>query len=107
MKEVVIDKMRPEIPDFVLPNARQLIIDCWADNPDDRLSFASVLDRLKHMKFKIAPEVHSSRVQAFVSEIEHYETSLGTEVEAISQEMEQFVIFVEHSSAHVLRHALE
>jgi serine/threonine protein kinase len=85
MKKVVIDKMRPEIPDFVLPNVRRLIIDCWADDPDDRPSFASILDRLKQMKFKIAPKVDSSRVQKFVSEIEHYETLLGTEVEATSQ----------------------
>jgi serine/threonine protein kinase len=85
MKKVVIDKTRPEIPDFVLPNVRRLIIDCWADDPDDRPSFASILDRLKQMKFKIAPKVDSSRVEAFVSEIEHYETLLGTEVEASSQ----------------------
>jgi serine/threonine protein kinase len=76
MKKVVIGKIRPEIPDFVLPNVRRLIIDCWADDHDDRPSFASILDRLKQMKFEITPEVNSSRVQKFVSEIEHYETLL-------------------------------
>jgi serine/threonine protein kinase len=85
MKKVVIDKERPEIPDFVLPDVRRLIVDCWADDPDDRPSFASILDKLKQMKFKIAPKVNSSRVQAFVSEIEHYETLLGTGVEVTWQ----------------------
>jgi serine/threonine protein kinase len=85
MKKLVIDNERPVIPDFLLPDVRRLIVDCWAEDPDDRQSFASILDRLKQMKFKIAPKVNSSRVQAFVSEIEHYETLLGTEVEATSQ----------------------
>jgi hypothetical protein len=84
MKKVVVDQMRPEIPDFVLPNVRRIIIDCWADDPDDRPSFASILDTLKQMKFKIAPKVDSSRVEMFVSEIEQCETLLGTEVEATS-----------------------
>jgi hypothetical protein len=72
MKKVFIGKMRPNIPNFVLPDVRRLIADGWAEDPDARPSFASILDRLKHMKFKIAM-VNSSRVEAFVNEIEDYE----------------------------------
>jgi serine/threonine protein kinase len=85
MKTIVRDKNRSEIPNFVLLDMRRLIVDCWAEDPNERPSFASILDRLKQMKFKIAPNVNSLRVQAFVNEIEHYETLLGTKVEVILQ----------------------
>jgi hypothetical protein len=85
LKTVFRDKNRPEIPDFVLLDTRRLIIDCWTEDPNEQPSFASILDRLKQMKFKISPKVNSPRVQAFVSEIEYYETFLGTKVEATLQ----------------------
>jgi serine/threonine protein kinase len=85
MKKIVINRERPVIPDFVLPDVRRLIVDCWAEDPDDRPSFASILDRLKQTRFMIARKVNFSRVQAFVSKIENYQTLLGTEVGAASQ----------------------
>jgi hypothetical protein len=47
-----------------------------------------MLDRLKQMKFKIAPKINLLRAEAFVNETKHYETLIGTEIEVPPQEAE-------------------
>jgi hypothetical protein len=79
MKDIVFNRFRPTIPNFILRNVRQLIIDCWAQNPDERPSFDSILDRLQQMNFEIAPKVNSLRVREFVNAILSHECSMGTE----------------------------
>jgi hypothetical protein len=64
----------PDIPTFVLPSARELITDCWAEDPADRPSFEEIVDRLKQMKFKVMPNVNSLKLAAFVEAIERQET---------------------------------
>jgi serine/threonine protein kinase len=64
----------PDIPMFLLPSARELITDCWAEEPGDRLSFDEIVDRLKEMKFKVMPNVNSWKLSAFVKEIEGWES---------------------------------
>jgi hypothetical protein len=70
---------RPEIPAFVLPTARALIEDCWADDPDDRLTFDEIVDRLKKMKFKLTADVKSAKLLKFVEGIEEWERQNASE----------------------------
>jgi serine/threonine protein kinase len=70
---VAIKHKLPDIPEFVLPSARELITECWAEEPGDRLSFDEIVGRLKKMKFKVMRNVNSSKLSAFVKEIEEWE----------------------------------
>jgi serine/threonine protein kinase len=63
----------PDIPEFVLPSARELIKECWAEKPHHRIHFDDIVDRLKEMKFKVTPNVNSSKLSAFVAKIEGLE----------------------------------
>jgi serine/threonine protein kinase len=66
LKLVVNEKTRPHIPDSVVPEVRNLIEDCWSDDPNARPSFESILSILEKMKFKMTPKVDSSKVSKFV-----------------------------------------
>jgi hypothetical protein len=68
----------PDIPEFVLPSARELIRDCWAEERRDRPSFEVIVDRLKEMKFKVMRNVNSSKLKRFVKEIEEWEACNAT-----------------------------
>jgi serine/threonine protein kinase len=70
---VAVKHELPDIPEFVLPSARELIMNCWAEEPGDRLSFEDIVDRLKELKFKVMPNVNSSKLSAFVETIEEWE----------------------------------
>jgi hypothetical protein len=71
---MVVNPKLPDIPKFVLPSARQLITECWAEKPGDRPSFDEIVDRLKEMKFKVMRNVNSLKISAFVKEIEEWES---------------------------------
>jgi serine/threonine protein kinase len=76
---VVVTGARPEIPDSVLAPARALIEDCWAADPDDRPTFAEIVDRLSEMQFKVTTHVNPGKVAAFVKRIEDWEKQNGRE----------------------------
>jgi serine/threonine protein kinase len=76
---VAIENGRPEIPGSVLPPARALIEDCWAADPDDRPTFADIVDRLAGMQFKVTPHVNSGKVWEFVKRVEDWEKQRGRE----------------------------
>jgi serine/threonine protein kinase len=69
---IMTDKW-PTIPEFVLPAARELINDCWAKEPADRLSFKEIIDRLTEIKFKVMPGVNPSKIRNFVKSITEWE----------------------------------
>jgi serine/threonine protein kinase len=71
---VAVKHKLPDIPKFVLPSARKLITDCWAEEPGDRPFFDEIVDRLKEMKFKVMPNVNSWKISEFVKEIEEWES---------------------------------
>jgi hypothetical protein len=71
---MIVKHKRPDIPKFILPSARELITDCWAEEPGDRPDFEEIVDRLKEMKFKVMRNVNSSKIWAFVKEIEEWES---------------------------------
>jgi hypothetical protein len=70
---VAVKHELPDIPKFVLPSSRDLITDCWAEESGDRPSFDDIVDRLKEIKFKVMPNVNSSKISVFVTEIERWE----------------------------------
>jgi serine/threonine protein kinase len=70
---VAVKHELPDIPKFLLPSARELIMDCWAEEPGDRPPFDEIVDRLKEMKFKVMRNVNSAKLWAFVEEIEGWE----------------------------------
>jgi hypothetical protein len=72
--KVAVKYEMPDIPKFVLPSARELITDCWAQEPVDRLSFDEIVDRLTEIKVKVMRNVNSSKISAFVKVIEHWES---------------------------------
>jgi serine/threonine protein kinase len=61
---------RLRLPESMSEHMKSLISRCWAQNPDDRPSFPEILEELKRTDFKIMPDVDSSRVREFVSEID-------------------------------------
>jgi hypothetical protein len=71
--QVAVAGRRPEIPDSVLPDVRAVIEDCWEDDPEDRPSFASIVDRLAEMQFKVTEGVNSAKIARFVNSIEDWE----------------------------------
>jgi hypothetical protein len=87
-KLLVIDEFRPDIPEWVLPDVRELIADCWAEDPDDRLSFYGIFQRLKSMKFKVTPDVNPLKVAKFVKEVKKrsaaFESGESSAVSALS-----------------------
>jgi serine/threonine-protein kinase len=64
----------PDIPKSVLPSARELMTKCWAKEPGDQPSFEDIVNQLKEIKFKVMPNVNSSKLSAFVKEIEGWES---------------------------------
>jgi serine/threonine protein kinase len=75
VSKVAVKHELPDIPEVILPSARELITECWAEEPGDRPCFDDIVDRLKDMKFKVIPNVNSSKLSAFVKEIERWETA--------------------------------
>jgi hypothetical protein len=73
INKILIEMTRREIRHFVRLDLRRLTVNCWAEVPDARPSSVSKLDRVKQMKFKVAPKRSSSRAQAVVNQIEDYE----------------------------------
>jgi hypothetical protein len=67
--KVAVKHELPDIPKFVFRSARELITDCWAEEPNDRPSFNEIVDRLKEIKFKVMLNVNSWKLSAFIKEI--------------------------------------
>jgi TPR repeat protein len=72
-KAVVVDEFRPVIPDWVGSSTRELINDCWAEDPDDRPSFEEIVERLREIDFKLTADVNSKKLAEFVERIEERE----------------------------------
>jgi hypothetical protein len=61
------------MPPEVDRDVSALIRDCWASDPDQRPSFACIVDALKRMNFRVLPGVNAVKVIAFVAQIEEWE----------------------------------
>jgi hypothetical protein len=73
--KVAIRDERPTIPKFVLPSVQELINNCWTKEPEDRPSFEEIVNCLVKMKFKVMPNVNSSKLSEFVKKIEDWEAN--------------------------------
>jgi serine/threonine protein kinase len=74
-KMLVMEGWEPDIPNFVLPQTKDLIMDCVLKDYGDRPSFSDIFDRIKEMRFKLRPGVISSKLVEFVKEIEAWEAT--------------------------------
>jgi serine/threonine protein kinase len=75
----LVEDWRPEIPDSVVPPVRELIAECWSNDPEERPTFAEIVDRLAKMEFKVAADVNSEKVAKFVKRIEERENENGND----------------------------
>jgi hypothetical protein len=64
----------PDIPEFILPSARELITECWREEPGVRPSCEEIMNRLMKMKVKVMLNVNSSKLSIFIKEIEGWES---------------------------------
>jgi serine/threonine protein kinase len=81
MKLVVLAHARPSIPSFVCSEVKELIVDCWANEPTERPSFQDILFRLDRMDFRITAGVRTEKVRRFVNAVKAQEKILGMEIE--------------------------
>jgi serine/threonine protein kinase len=76
MKMIVIDGVRPYIPDSVTPEVKLLIEDCLNPKPRKRPSFETILFRLDKIGFQITSGVNSRKVRRFVTAVKDREKEL-------------------------------
>jgi hypothetical protein len=69
---MVLENFNPDIPENLWPETRELISDCLAMDFDYNPSFGEIFARLEAMRFKLMPDVNSSKVMAFVNEIQSH-----------------------------------
>jgi hypothetical protein len=72
---MILKDWMPDIPNFVLPQTKDLIMDCLLKDNWDRPSFSDIFDRIKEMRFKLMPRVNSSKLVKCVKEIEAWEAT--------------------------------
>jgi LIM domain kinase 1 len=80
MKRIIVDNVRPSIPDFLCDDVKELILDCLAMEPNERPSFMDILFRLDRMDFRITGGVKSEKVRRFVKAVKRREKILGIEI---------------------------
>jgi serine/threonine protein kinase len=80
-KKIVIDGFRQDIPDWIAPNVRKIILACLERNPENRPSFTEILWQLKEIEFQITNGVDSNKVAQFVKAVKQVETRLGIEID--------------------------
>jgi serine/threonine protein kinase len=81
MKQIIVDRRRPLIPDFLCDDVRLLILRCWAPDPDERPSFVEILTELDDIDFRITPGVNSEKVRRFVNAVRAREKDLGIDID--------------------------
>jgi serine/threonine protein kinase len=81
LNQLAFTEVRPEIPDFVWPCARELIRDCWAQKPCNRPSFEQILEDLDKTDFQITAGVRCGEVREFVKSVKRREQELGIDID--------------------------
>jgi serine/threonine protein kinase len=81
MKRIAVDGLRPDLPDWIAPNVKTIILDCLKDNPEDRPSFTDILWHLNEIGFQITDGVDPVKVEKFVKAVKDREKMMGIEID--------------------------
>jgi hypothetical protein len=68
-----VQNWRPEIPVVIGGPVRELICECWSNDPSERPTFFEIFRRLQGIEFKLMDGVKCAKVRAYVKEIRKYE----------------------------------
>jgi serine/threonine protein kinase len=77
MRKIILDEIRPDIPDSVSPEVKHLIEDCLKYESYKRPSFETILFRLEKIGFQITHGVNSRKIHQFVTAVKLREKELG------------------------------
>jgi serine/threonine protein kinase len=69
----IAESARAPLPDGMKKEVTELISKCWAQSPDDRPSFAQVLEELERMDFQVVPDVDGDSVRDFLADLRRRE----------------------------------
>jgi hypothetical protein len=70
MSRVVMEKMRPDVPDFIAPKVRRLIWHCFGYDSAGQPSVVEIVERLAEMDFRTASGENSGKVGGLAKAIE-------------------------------------
>jgi serine/threonine protein kinase len=82
-KRISVNGLCPDIPDWITPNVKTIILDCLNQDPEERPSFNDILWYLNKIGFQITDGVDSVKVGRFVKAVKHREKLLGIEIDNI------------------------
>jgi hypothetical protein len=68
-----VQNWRPEIPAVIGGPVRELICECWSNDPSERPTFFEIFRYLRGMDYKLMDGVKCAKVRAYVKEIRQYE----------------------------------
>jgi serine/threonine protein kinase len=80
-KRIGVNGFCPNIPDWIIPNVKTLIIDCLKKNPEERPSFTDILWQLNEIGFQITEGVDSVKVAHFVKALKDREKFWAIEID--------------------------
>jgi serine/threonine protein kinase len=69
----IAEGARAPLPDGMKKEVKELISKCWAQSPDDRPSFAQVLEELERMDFQVVPDIDGGSVREFLADLRRRE----------------------------------
>jgi hypothetical protein len=81
IKKLCVGDFHPDIPDWIAPNVKTIILDCLKKDPEERPSFTDILWQLKEIGFQITDGVDSAKVSEFVTAVKDRERILGIEID--------------------------
>lgn len=69
LKEMILNGERPEIPNSINPLMREIISKCWSANPDERMKFNEIYNKLQTIDFSITQNVDVNIVKQYINYI--------------------------------------
>jgi NIMA (never in mitosis gene a)-related kinase len=81
VKRIAVDTFSPNIPYWIAPNVKTIILDCLKKNPEERPSFMDILWQLNEIGFQMTDGVDSVKVGHFVKAVKCREKHLGIEID--------------------------
>jgi serine/threonine protein kinase len=82
VRQISLEKVRPEIPTFLPPGVQSLIRDCWEQKSRNRPTFSQIQRRLAETEFRITRGVRPDKVREFVRAVDAWEKEKGIETDS-------------------------